>query len=158
MPDIFTEFGSFTVAESGALIFQVLAEKQQNDSERWYMIDNSLMTTMPDAWGINQRFILLPINKWGNEVQRANVGGLSCDQMDYYNSEIHANEVYLPVMDKNEPLYIGFFIRVLIRNQYPVMVELSIALFLHHNIFLLIKMQMVRCVILCLQINKRWKV
>ncbi|MBK6730670.1 MAG: arginine decarboxylase [Bacteroidetes bacterium] len=109
VPDIFTEFGSFTVAESGALIFQVLAEKQQNDSERWYMIDNSLMTTMPDAWGINQRFILLPINKWGNEVQRANVGGLSCDQMDYYNSEIHANEVYLPVMDKNEPLYIGFF-------------------------------------------------
>lgn len=109
VPDIFTEFGSFTVAESGALIFQVLAEKQQNDSERWYMIDNSLMTTMPDAWGINQRFILLPVNKWGNEVQRVNVGGLSCDQMDYYNSEIHANEVYLPVMDKNEPLYIGFF-------------------------------------------------
>lgn len=109
VPDIFTEFGSFTVAESGALIFQVLAEKQQNDSERWYMIDNSLMTTMPDAWGINQRFILLPVNKWGNEVQRVNVGGLSCDQMDYYNSEIHANEVYLPVMDKTEPLYIGFF-------------------------------------------------
>lgn len=109
VPDIFTEFGSFTVAESGALIFSVLAEKQQNDSERWYMIDNSLMTTMPDAWGINSRFILLPINKWSNEVHRINIGGLSCDQMDYYNSEIHANEVYLPKLDNAEPLYIGFF-------------------------------------------------
>ncbi|MBK7110431.1 MAG: hypothetical protein IPH61_15240 [Bacteroidetes bacterium] len=78
------------------------------------MIDNSLMTTMPDAWGINQDLFYYPINKWGNRVQRANVGRLSCDQMDYYNSEIHTNEVYLPVMEKNEPLYIGFFIRVLI--------------------------------------------
>lgn len=108
-PNIFTEFGSFTVAESGAFIFQVLAEKLQNDSERWYMIDNSLMTTMPDSWGINSRFILLPVNKWGNGVHRANVGGLSCDQMDYYNSEANTNEVYLPVINNAEPLYIGFF-------------------------------------------------
>ena len=108
-PDIFTEFGSFTVAESGAHIFSVLAEKQQNDSERWYMIDNSLMTTMPDAWGINARFILMPVNKWSGEVQRVNIGGLSCDQMDYYNSEAHTNEVYMPRIDLSGPLYIGFF-------------------------------------------------
>ena len=98
-PNIFTEFGSFTEAESGAFIFSVLAEKHQNDSERWYMIDNSLMTTMPDSWGINSKFILLPINKWGNEVQRINIGGLTCDQMDYYNSEAHTNELYLPLIN-----------------------------------------------------------
>lgn len=108
-PNIFTEFGSFTVAESGAFIFQVLGEKRQNDSERWYMIDNSLMTTMPDSWGINSKFILLPVNKWGNEVQRINIGGLTCDQMDYYNSEAHTNELYLPVINNGEPLYVGFF-------------------------------------------------
>lgn len=108
-PNIFTEFGSFTVAESGAFIFQVLGEKRQNDSERWYMIDNSLMTTMPDSWGINSKFILLPVNKWGNEVQRSNIGGLTCDQMDYYNSEAHTNELYLPINTMGEPLYIGFF-------------------------------------------------
>ncbi|HNV99355.1 MAG TPA: arginine decarboxylase [Chitinophagales bacterium] len=108
-PNIFTEFGSFTVAESGAFIFQVLGEKRQNDSERWYMIDNSLMTTMPDSWGINSKFILLPINKWGNEVQRINIGGLTCDQMDYYNSESHTNELYLPVINRGEPFYVGFF-------------------------------------------------
>lgn len=110
-PDLYTEFGKYTVGESGATIFSVLAEKQQNDSERWYMIDNSLMTTLPDAWGIGERFILLPINKWQNSYHRVNIGGLSCDNSDYYNSEIHESQVYLPENkpDDTEPLYLGFF-------------------------------------------------
>lgn len=110
-PDIFTEFGKYTVGESAATIFSVLAQKQQNDSEMWYMIDNSLMTTLPDAWGIGERFILLPINKWHNDYRRVNIGGLSCDNSDYYNSEIHESQVYLPEFDPadEEPLYLGFF-------------------------------------------------
>ncbi|MCO6486993.1 MAG: arginine decarboxylase [Phaeodactylibacter sp.] len=110
-PDIFTEFGKYTVGESGANIFSVLGQKLQNDAEMWYMIDNSLMTTLPDAWGIGERFILLPINKWHNEYRRANIGGLSCDNSDYYNSEIHESQVYLPAYspDEPEPLYLGFF-------------------------------------------------
>ena len=110
-PDIFTEFGKYTVGESGAAIFSVLAQKLQNDSEMWYMIDNSLMTTLPDTWGISERFILLPINKWQSDYRRVNIGGLSCDNSDYYNSEIHEGQVYLPAYDSNdaEPLYLGFF-------------------------------------------------
>jgi len=110
-PDIYTEFGKYTVGESGAVIFSVLAQKKQNDSEMWYMIDNSLMTTIPDAWGIGERFILLPINKWQNEYRRVNIGGLSCDNSDYYNSEVHESQVYLPAYPKDdpEPLYLGFF-------------------------------------------------
>lgn len=110
-PDIFTEFGKYTVGESGALIFSVLDQKQQNDAEIWYMIDNSLITTMPDSWGIAERFILLPINKWQNEYRRVNIGGLSCDNSDYYNSEVHESQVYLPSIPKDdpEPLYLGFF-------------------------------------------------
>ncbi len=110
-PDIFTEFGKYTVGESGATIFSVLAQKQQNDAELWYMIDNSLMTTLPDTWGIGERFILLPINKWYNEYRRVNIGGLSCDNSDYYNSEVHESQVYLPTYptDDPEPLYLGFF-------------------------------------------------
>ncbi|NRB63159.1 MAG: arginine decarboxylase, partial [Saprospiraceae bacterium] len=110
-PNLFTEFGKYTVGESGATIFSVLAQKQQNDSETWYMIDNSLMTTLPDAWGIGERFILLPINKWYNEYRRVNIGGLSCDNSDYYNSEAHEAQVYLPIIPKSddEPLYLGFF-------------------------------------------------
>ncbi|MEI6409431.1 MAG: arginine decarboxylase, partial [Bacteroidota bacterium] len=110
-PDIYSEFGKFTVGESGATIFSVIGKKQQNDSEHWYMLDNSLINTLPDSWGIKERFILLPINHWSNEYQRVNIGGISCDNADYYNSEAHNNQVYLPINDdeKEGPLYIGFF-------------------------------------------------
>ena len=108
-PHIFTEFGSFTVGESGANIYSVMASKQQNDRELWYMIDNSFITTLPDTWGINQRFILLAVNNWDKEYLRVNLGGLTCDSQDYYNSEAHDNQVFLPKLDKDEPLYIGFF-------------------------------------------------
>ncbi len=110
-PDIYTEFGKFTVGESGATIFSVLSQKQQNDREIWYMVDNSLMNIIPDAWGIGERFILLPINKWSNEYRRVNIGGLTCDNSDYYNSEAHEAQVYLPAYSEEdeEPLYLGFF-------------------------------------------------
>lgn len=109
-PNIFTEFGSFTVGESGATIFQILDTKQQNDRERWYMIDSSFMVTLPDTWGIKQKFILLPINKWNDKYQRVFLGGLTCDSQDYYNADAHANAIYLPMIQESEgPLYIGFF-------------------------------------------------
>ncbi|MFV0366794.1 MAG: arginine decarboxylase [Mangrovibacterium sp.] len=110
-PHLFTEFGKYTVGEAGAIIFQVLEQKQQNDNERWYIIDNSLMNTIPDAWSIQEKFILLPINKWQNEYGRVNIGGISCDHSDYYNSEDFNQEVLLPLYDgkDKEPLYLGFF-------------------------------------------------
>lgn len=110
-PDIYTEFGKYTVGESGAIIFKVLEQKQQNDTESWYIIDNSLMNTIPDAWSIHEKFILLPINKWNNEYKRVNIGGISCDHSDYYNSEDFNQEVLLPSFsnEEEEPLYLGFF-------------------------------------------------
>jgi arginine decarboxylase len=108
-PDIFTEFGSYTVGESGAVLYSVLDQKCQNDRELWNMIDSSFMTTLPDSWAISQRFILLPVNKWEYEYQRVCLGGLTCDSQDYYNDEAHTNAVFLPNYDKETPLYIGFF-------------------------------------------------
>lgn len=108
-PHIFTEFGSFTVGECGGALFKILHQKQQNDREKWNMIDSSFMTNLPDTWAINQRFIMLPINRWEAEYERILLGGLTCDSDDYYNSEQHANAIYLPKFNKNEPLYIGFF-------------------------------------------------
>lgn len=109
VPDIFTEFGSYTVGESGANIYKVIGQKQQNDAELWYMIDSSFITTLPDTWGIGQRFLMLPINKWNREYQKVNLGGLTCDAQDYYNSEVHINQVFLPKTHNGDPLYIGFF-------------------------------------------------
>lgn len=108
-PNIFSEFGIYTVGESGAIIYSVLGEKQQNDNELWYLIDSSLITTLPDCWSISQRFVLLPINYWHKEYHKVNIGGITCDSQDYYNSEVHKNEVYLPKLNGKEPLYLGFF-------------------------------------------------
>ncbi len=109
MPDIFTEFGSYTVGESMAHIYSVVGEKQQNDREIWYMIDSSFITTLPDTWGIGEKFLMLPVNKWDVEYQRVTLGGITCDSHDYYDSEEHINEVFLPKLTKEEPLYVGFF-------------------------------------------------
>ena len=109
VPDIFTEFGSFTVGEAGGAIYEVLYQKKQNDRERWNMINSSFITTLPDSWAINKRFILLPINKWNKQYERVLLGGLTCDSDDYYNSEQHINAIYLPIYEKEKPLYIGFF-------------------------------------------------
>jgi len=107
-PDIFTEFGSFTVGESGATLYSIINQKQQNDRECWYMIDSSFMTTLPDTWGINQRYIMLAINHWDKEYQRVFLGGLTCDSEDYYSGESHANAIFLPKLN-SDPQYIGFF-------------------------------------------------
>jgi arginine decarboxylase len=109
VPNIFTEFGSFTVGESGGAIYQVLYQKQQNDREKWNMINSSFITTLPDTWAINKRFILLPLNRWHESYERVLLGGLTCDSDDYYNSEQHMNAIYLPKYNKEKPLYIGFF-------------------------------------------------
>jgi len=109
VPNVFTEFGSFTVGESGGAIYEILYQKQQNDREKWNMINSSFITTLPDTWAISKRFIMMAINRWNDEYERVLLGGLTCDSDDYYNSEQHMNAIYLPKYKKEKPLYIGFF-------------------------------------------------
>lgn len=112
VPNIFTEFGSYTVGESGATIYKIIDKKQQNDRELWYMIDGSFITQIPDSWGIGQKYIMLPINNWDQPYAKVNLGGLTCDSEDYYNTEAHSEDLYLPMAydDENvEEQYLGFF-------------------------------------------------
>jgi arginine decarboxylase len=112
-PHLFTEFGIFTVGESGANLYSILDQKLQNDKELWYMIDGSFITNLPDSWALNQRYILLAVNNWQERYRRIQIGGLTCDSQDYYNSETHSFQVFLPNLPKDpknmEPQYIGFF-------------------------------------------------
>ncbi|MBK9319426.1 MAG: arginine decarboxylase [Bacteroidetes bacterium] len=108
-PHIMTEFGSFTVGESGAVLFSIIGQKKQNDNELWNMIDSSFITTLPDTWGIKQKFILLAINNWDDEYHRINLGGITCDSDDYYIMESVRNRVFLPKPQEGETQYIGFF-------------------------------------------------
>lgn len=109
VPNIFTEFGSYTVGESGAILFKVVDQKKQNDKEKWNMINSSFMTNLPDAWALNKKFVMLAINKWNENYERIFLGGLTCDSDDYYNSEAHSNAIFLPRYEAENPLYIGFF-------------------------------------------------
>jgi arginine decarboxylase len=108
-PTIITEFGSFTVGESGAILFSIVGQKQQNDNELWSMIDSSFITTLPDTWGLKQKFILLAINNWEHDFQRVNLGGITCDSDDYYIMESIRNRVFLPKSTEGETQYLGFF-------------------------------------------------
>ncbi|HOE05235.1 MAG TPA: arginine decarboxylase [Bacteroidales bacterium] len=108
-PDIYTEFGTFTVGESGGALYSVVNQKQQNDREKWNMIDSSFITTLPDTWATSKRFLMLPVNHWEKPYERVFLGGLTCDSDDYYNSEQHVNAIYLPEFDPEDVLYLGFF-------------------------------------------------
>lgn len=48
VPHIISEFGTYTVGESAAAIFKVIGQKKQNDKELWYMVNGSLITSLPD--------------------------------------------------------------------------------------------------------------
>ena len=108
-PNIFTEFGSYTVGESGAVLYSILEEKLQNDKELWYIIDGSFITQLPGSWGLNQKYIMLAVNNWEVEYHNISLGGLTCDSMDYYNSEAHQFNIYLPKLVEKKQQYIGFF-------------------------------------------------
>jgi len=110
VPHLFTEFGSYTVGESGAVIYQIIDQKLQNDKEMWYMIDGSFITHLPDSWGMNQKYIMLAVNNWDNAYQKVNIGGLTCDSQDFYNTEAHSADLYLPIFElEQEVQYVGFF-------------------------------------------------
>src|SRR5574344_1350791 len=108
-PNIFTEFGSYTVGESGAMLYSIVNQKKQNDRELWNMIDSSFITTLPDTWAIDQRFPFLAVNNWDKEYERVHLGGLTCDSQDYYNAEAHSNAIFLPKYAPDRDQYIGFF-------------------------------------------------
>ncbi len=110
VPHIFTEFGSYTVGESGAVIYEIIDKKLQNDKELWYMIDGSFITHLPDAWGMNQKYIMLAVNNWDSAYHKVNLGGLTCDSQDFYNTEMHSADLYLPIFEQDtERQYIGLF-------------------------------------------------
>lgn len=108
-PRLFTEFGSFTVGESGAMLYSIINQKQQNDRELWNMIDSSFITTLPDTWAIDQRYPFLSINNWDQPYERVHLGGLTCDSEDFYNAEVHSNAIFLPKMQQGREQYVGFF-------------------------------------------------
>ncbi|MEM1137236.1 MAG: arginine decarboxylase [Bacteroidota bacterium] len=108
VPNIITEFGNYTVGESGATIYKVVDAKLQNDVELWYMLNGSFITHLPDTWAKNQKFIALAINNWDRHFAQVHLGGITCDSDDYYNSEANNLHIFMPSLN-GMPQYVGFF-------------------------------------------------
>lgn len=107
-PHIFTEFGHFTVESSGAMLYKVQGIKRQAERAYWYMIDDSFLTTLPDTWGLKAEFLILPLNHWDKPFREVRLGGISCDEHDYYPPD--GTCVRLPKIEaEDDPLYVGLF-------------------------------------------------
>ena len=76
-----------------------------------------------------EKFILLPINKWKEDYAQVNIGGISCDHSDYYNSEDLDQQIFLPrlTMIAMSRCIWDFFIPELTRRRSVAMVALNIA-------------------------------
>jgi arginine decarboxylase len=110
VPHLFTEFGTYTVGESAATIYKVIAQKQQHDKELWYMIDGSLITQLPEIWGAQKQFITLAINNRNKEHHKVLLGGVTCDSGDFYPDGPSSSGIYLPRFDEaKEEQFVGFF-------------------------------------------------
>ena len=108
-PTIVTEFWSYTVWESWAIIYKVIWIKKQNEKELRYFINNSFITTLPDTRGIGQRFIVLPINQREKWYTNINLWGITCDSDDSYNQDGKWDQLILPKIEEWEEMYVGFF-------------------------------------------------
>jgi arginine decarboxylase len=109
-PTIVGEFGRYTTAEHGAHLFRVVEEKPTTNPEAsWYIIDSSLMVALPDSWGIDQKFIVLPLNGYDRPTRSAWLGGLTCDSDDVYREPGTPGYLTLPAVRPEEELYLGFF-------------------------------------------------
>lgn len=108
-PTLITEFGTYTVADSAVTILKVLGEKFQNEKEIWYIVDSSFIIVSPDNWALKKRFITLPINLWDRKYKTVILGGLSCDNMDFFSQALEYHQLPMPSISPNKPLYIGIF-------------------------------------------------
>lgn len=107
-PTIVGEFGRYTTADHGAHLFKVVATKETaRDDACWYLVDSSLMVSLPDAWGIGQKFIVLPLNGYDRPIRRVWLGGLTCDSDDVYKEVDEPG--YLTLPEAGDELYLGFF-------------------------------------------------
>ena len=79
--------------------------------EERYLVNLSIFQSMPDFWGLNQQFPIMPIHHLNQKAVRpASLWDITCDS----DGEIEFNEkapLFLHNINlKNEPYYLGFFL------------------------------------------------
>ena len=107
-PILIGEHGRYTVANHSFYIYKIDLTKS-NERSNWYIMNGSLMNMTPDMWGLDQDFTILPINLLNNEAVQVNLGGETCDPDDRYFLNNENVKLYMPIIGKEEELYIGIF-------------------------------------------------
>jgi arginine decarboxylase len=109
-PEIIGEFGRYTAASYGMDFYKVVVAKPSHREDvSWYVIDGSLMSSLPDTWGLNQQFIILPLSGYDRPAKKVWLAGLTCDSDDVYKSDAADNTVVLPDIGEGEELIFGVF-------------------------------------------------
>ncbi len=112
-PEIIGEFGRYTAAAYGFDFYKVVVAKPSHREDvAWYVIDGSLMSSLPDTWALKQPFIILPLNGYDCPTRRVWLSGLTCDSDDVYRSGEDDDTIMLPdisYMKEGEELVIGVF-------------------------------------------------
>lgn len=114
-PDIIVEWGRYLMAPAQITVFKVIAEKEitmngkHGSRKRWYFIDGSIMNDLPDTWGVNQRWHVIPANCMdAKKFVHVWLSGSSCDSDDKYTNGGEYNLLpRLQDLKGNEPLYVA---------------------------------------------------
>lgn len=96
-PDIVSEFGTYTVAESGYNIYPLIRQKDIGNGEKTTTIDSSIANDTPDVLLLGQKFPVYPINRLDAATEEVFIDGLTCDTADIYPEKVE-----LPVFQDGE--------------------------------------------------------
>ncbi len=109
-PELIGEFGRYTAAAYGFDIYKVVVSKASHQPDvNWNVINGSLMSSLPDTWGLNQQFIILPLSGFDRPAKKTWLAGLTCDSDDVYKSNEADHTVTLPDAGAGDELVFGVF-------------------------------------------------
>lgn len=88
-PNLICEWGRYMVAPSQITVYQVMDNKlvthKKAAGKKWLILDGSFMNDLPDVWGVNQKFSIVPTsNKNDKNLTSVWLAGASCDSDDIY--------------------------------------------------------------------------
>lgn len=95
-PNIIVEAGRWTSAPSQITVFGTLYTKSVIGDLRFARVDGSPMTDLPDTWGVQQNFWVLPVNGLDkfDDLKPYWLAGMTCDSDDVYPPKDHSGKSF----------------------------------------------------------------
>lgn len=106
-PNIVQENGRYTVSDAAFDIFKV-TDVKVNNGNTWYIINDSIIRSLPNSWALKENFLFLPLDDTG-ELITVCLAGNTCDCDDVYYFQNKDNFVYMPKKSNDSDIYIACF-------------------------------------------------